>query len=165
MLAALPTLAKSCERGSYDVVKGEPTTGATSGTLGAILPRAAKPRASLACSPGAASGAGQVAIKRFAPIKAADSLAFTTESAVSAVVDRLQLPEGDCAVVARGQGRWDLGGNYRGAMACLVDAGTGDAILYWSYAEDNILIRAVNQKGNSKALYAYFERLARSVIP
>jgi hypothetical protein len=50
-------------------------------------------------------------------------------------------------------------------MACLVDAGTGDAILYWSYAEDNILIRAVNQKAAPRALYAYFERLARSVIP
>ncbi len=165
LLAAVPTLARSCERGSYDAVKGEPTTGATSGTLGAILPRAAKPRASLACSPAAASGAGQVTIKRFAPIKAADSLAFTTESAVSAIIDRQQLPEGDCARAARGQGRWDLGGNYRGAMACFVDAGTGDAILYWSYAEDNVLIRAVNQKGDSKALYGYFERFARSITP
>ena len=53
-----------------------------------------------------------------------------------------------------------IGGNYRGAMACFVDAVTGDAILYWSYAEDNLLIRAVNQKGDSKALYDYFSRVA-----
>ena len=50
-------------------------------------------------------------------------------------------------------------------MACFIDAGSGDAILYWSYAQDNVLIRAVNQKGDSKAVYQYFERLAQAITP
>ena len=107
LLAALPpTLAKSCVRGSYDVVKGEPTTGATSGRRAPSCraPRSPEPawRARLRLRPVPV----RLAIKRFAPIKAADSLSFTTESAVSAIIDRQQLPEGTVPspVVDRGDG-------------------------------------------------------------
>ena len=59
----------------------------------------------------------------------------------------------------------ELGDVDAGGMACYVDSTTGDAILYWSYKNDAILVKATNQKGDSKALYSFFQQVARFIAP
>ena len=48
---------------------------------------------------------------------------------------------------------------------CFVEAASGDAIVYWTYSEEAILVRAVNEHGEPEALYAYFADIARFIAP
>jgi hypothetical protein len=72
---------------------------------------------------------------------------------------------GDCATSARASDRWELNGVDQGAMVCYVDPTTGDALLYWSYQDQQILVRATNKRGDSAALYEYFTQVARFIAP
>jgi hypothetical protein len=130
------------------------------------VPPALVPRASLECSPDIATGASQVIVRQF-PIsrgggKSANS--YTVKS-VFAAYPFVDLPLGDCAKESPAIGSWSLAGNVRGTLACYTDDATGDALLYWTYDKDEILVRARNARGDSEALYDFFERNARFIAP
>jgi predicted Ser/Thr protein kinase len=151
-LAALPGgLANTCQRGSY-----------------AAVPPGIVPLASLDCSPDVATGASQVVVKQFS--REAGGGGGHSVSAFN-VVDIFtmypfrNLPAGDCAEESPAIGPWSLAGEVRGALACYTQEATGDAILYWSYEADALLVRARNARGDSAALYAFFERNARFIAP
>jgi hypothetical protein len=113
-----------------------------------------------------ASGANEVTVRVFHnPGTNLTSGGFTTDSAISVLESGRQLKLGDCASSTRAGGRWQLLGVDAGGMACFTDGQTGDAILYWSYRNDAILVKAVNQKGDSAALYAFFQSVARFITP
>ena len=42
---------------------------------------------------------------------------------------------------------------------------SGDAVLVWSYVDDAIMVRAVNEHGDSKALYDFFLTNALYIAP
>jgi hypothetical protein len=151
LLAALPdALKNACERGPYNQVEGD----AGSGT----------PIASLNCVLAIESGANEVVVRRFKNPGLTGG-GFTIEGVISEIETGRQLKVGDCATSARAGGRWQLSGVDAGGMACFIDGQTGDAILYWSYKDDAILVKATNQKGDSAALYAYFQSVARFISP
>jgi serine/threonine protein kinase len=147
LLAALPAdLPPTCARGPY---------GAIAGGFGT-------PQASLSCAPPPASGANEILVRQF---MTTTSEYYSTENAVSGVAQAMRIPGGDCATLKRANGRWQLAGEDAGAIVCYVDAGSGDAILWWSYKDDQILVEAVNQKGDSTALYAWFAKNSRFIAP
>ena len=152
LLGILPAdVAKTCQRGSYFEVE-----------TNAVDHKARKPEASLRCPQLAASGANELVVRHFG---AKTVLEGITEAIVSAVARVHSSPGGDCATARRANGRWDLGGEDVGAIVCYVDTGTGDAVLYWSYKDFAILIKATNQRGDSPALYAFFQQVARFISP
>jgi serine/threonine protein kinase len=152
LLAALPAgLGDTCERGPYNHVEAD-QGGAT-------------PLSSLTCLLPITSGANEVVVRRFKAVGLVGSIAFTTDAAISAIERGRQLKVGDCATSTRAGGRWQVNGVDAGGMACFIDGQTGDAILYWSYKDDNILVKATNQRGDSAALYAYFQQVARFISP
>ena len=71
----------------------------------------------------------------------------------------------DCATSSQAYGKWELAGSTAGFIVCYTDSASGDANLYWTYDQPAILIRAVNQKGDASALYAFFEKYARFIAP
>ena len=153
LLGALPdALNKACERGPYNQVEGDQGSGT--------------PIASLNCVLAIESGANEVVVRRFKnPGAILTSGGFTTESGISAIERGRQLKLGDCATSTRAGGRWQVNGVDAGGMACFIDLQTGDAILYWSHKDDAILVKATNQKGDSKALYRFFQNVARFISP
>jgi serine/threonine-protein kinase len=155
LLAALNgKLGDECVRGRYDPVMGESSF---------ERPRET-PIASLDCKPGIVSGASEVVVRWFVSV-ANNRAPFTTEDAVSAVATLQRAPAGDCATSKRASGRWQLAGDDAGTIVCYVDSTTGDAILYWSYKDHQLLVKATNQKGDSAALYAFFQNVARFITP
>ena len=154
LLRALPPdLRQTCSRGPYDEVQAEQGNFAT-------------PGASLTCSPGIASGANEVVARTFTQRTGSTVNGdFNTESAISYIMGSRGLRPGDCATHTRVGGRWMLNAVDVGAIACFVDSTTGDAVLYWSYRDAFVLIRATNQRGDSTALYAYFQSIARFISP
>ena len=75
------------------------------------------------------------------------------------------MPPGDCAISKRANGRWQRAGTDVGAILCYTDSATGDAILWWTYDADAIVVKAINQRGDSAALYDCFEQTARFIQP
>ena len=65
----------------------------------------------------------------------------------------------------RVNGRWLRAGVDTGAIVCYTDASSGDAVLAWSYVDDAIMVRAVNEHGDSKALYDFFLKIATYIAP
>ena len=151
-------LAEVCERGSYDLVRGDAGSAPQAGRI---------PAASLRCPLLAASGANQVVVRAFEYGDAGGGYRadFTVDQAVSRFAQTVHAPAGDCANSRRANGRWERNGQDAGAIVCFVDSQTGDAILYWSYPDPRILVKATNQKGDSAALYGWFEQNARFIAP
>jgi len=151
-LAALPGgLAKTCQRGSY-----------------AAVPPGIMPLASLECSPDVATGASQVVVKQFSRESGGGgghSVSAFNVVDIFTMYPFRNLPAGDCAEGSPAIGPWSLAGQVRGALACYTQEATGDAILYWSYEADALLVRARNARGDSAALYAFFEKNARFIAP
>ena len=58
-----------------------------------------------------------------------------------------------------------IGGEDAGAIICYRDPTTGDAVLWWSYKDASVLVKAVNQRGEALAVYSYFDRVARFIQP
>ena len=56
------------------------------------------------------------------------------------------VPPGDCAVSKRANGRWQRAGTDVGAILCYTESATGDAILWWTYDADAIVVKAINQR-------------------
>ena len=151
-LAALPGgLAKTCQRGSY-----------------AAVPPGIVPLASLECSPDVATGASQIVVKQFGPEYGGGgghSVSAFSVVDIFTAYPFTNLPAGDCAEGSPAIGRWSLAGQVRGALACYTQEATGDALLYWIYEADALLVRARNARGDSPALYAFFEKNARFIAP
>ena len=165
LLKLLPSaLAASCERGSYAAVQGDLPNAGTGGALGAATTRV--PVASLTCPQAAASGANLVQIRDFGEATNLGKTGVTAEGVVSAVASKQGTTGGECSQdVTRVNGRWALAGVDAGAIVCFTDPATGDAVLYWSYEDDAIVVRAVNQRGDTAALYDYFLQIARFIAP
>ena len=85
--------------------------------------------------------------------------------AISAIAPGSGTKGGDCATQTRVNGRWQLGGEDAGAIVCYRDPTTGDAVLWWSYKNAAVLVKAVNQRGEAPAVYDYFDRVARFIQP
>jgi serine/threonine-protein kinase len=158
LLARLPDAVKTaCVRGPYEVVDGDNPIGG------------GRPIASVTCTPAITSGANEVVIRAFTRSTgtggAIGNSGFTPDSGISAIEGRLNLKAGECSTSRRAGDRWELNGVDAGGMACFVDSTTGDAILYWSYKDDALLVKATNQKGDSKALYGFFQAVARFINP
>jgi serine/threonine-protein kinase len=153
LLAGLPPdLAETCVRGSYKAVASDFGNG--------------HPIASLSCSPLAASGVTQVEVRQFPFLGTiAGNSGFTTESAISGLAAEEGTKGGDCAIGTRVNGRWELGSDDAGAIVCYRDRVTGDAVLWWSYKDASVLVKAVNQRGEPPAAYSFFEKTARFVKP
>ena len=154
LIAALPTeIRETCSRGPERQIR---TDNFTTGT----------PLATILCSPGAAAGANSIQIWQFPFLGLAiGNTGFTTEAAISDLAARYGTRGGDCATQGRVNGRWSLAGEDAGAIVCYIDPPTGDANLWWSYKDASILVRAVNQRGDRQALYDFFDRIARFVVP
>jgi hypothetical protein len=75
------------------------------------------------------------------------------------------IPPGDCRASPNAEGRWAVAGEDRGSIVCYIDGPTGDALLDWTYDRDALLVRARNPRGDSAALYAFFDRYARFIEP
>jgi hypothetical protein len=150
LIKALPVgVGKTCVRGPYTTVYGG---------------RDATPLASLSCPLPISSGANEVLIRQFRNTGLdAGRNGFTTDAAIPNPGGKLKA--GDCATATAVTGRWSLAGVDMGAMACYIDGSTGDAIIWWSYKDLAILVDATNQRGDSKALYGYFEQIARFIAP
>jgi serine/threonine-protein kinase len=153
LLAALPAdLAETCARGSYKAT----LTGFGSG----------RPLASVTCTPLATSGVNTVDLRKYPFLgTTAGNTGFTTESAISDLAGRYGTTGGDCATKTRVNGRWTIGGEDIGAIVCFVDPVTGDAVLWWSYKNASVLVRAVNQRGEHEAAYGFFDQVARFIRP
>jgi len=151
-IAALPGgLAQTCQRGSY-----------------AAVPPGIVPLASLECSPDVATGASQIVVKQFGPEYGGGgghSVSAFSVVDIFTAYPFTNLPAGDCAEGSPAIGRWSLAGQVRGALACYTQEATGDALLYWIYEADALLVRARNARGDSPALYAFFEKNARFIAP
>ncbi len=154
LLGALPDdVAATCVRGLYHIVEWERGLGVT-------------PIASLSCPQDISSGANDLIVRQFTFTGlGAGSNGFTTESAISYIVQGRQIRPGDCATSTRAGGRWELSGEDMGAIVCFAEAQTGDAVVYWSYTDHAILVKATNQRGDSAALYAFFLQVARFISP
>jgi len=152
---ALPNdMAATCERGPYNLVEWEESR------------RGVTPIASLSCPQDISSGANAFLVRQFTFTGlSAGATGFTTESAISAIVQGRQIRPGDCATSKRAGGRWELSGEDMGAIVCFAEVQTGDAVVYWSYTDHAILVKATNQRGDSAALYAFFLQVARFITP
>ena len=163
LLNELPgDLQGNCSRGPYGVIVGH------SG--------GAAPLVSLECTPPSSSGASQVVVRRFRPPGGIGALVGGFISSIaggaelsggrgSLTGDGRQVGPGDCATEPRANGRWQLAGEDVGAIVCYTVASSGDAFLWWTYDSDAILVRAINQRGDSEALYDWFEQNARFITP
>ena len=87
------------------------------------------------------------------------------QSAISGIARRYGTKGGDCATQTRVNGRWKLGDEDAGAIICYLDPTTGDAILWWSYKDASVLVKAVNQRGERPRSTRYFDRVARFIQP
>jgi serine/threonine-protein kinase len=144
--------SKTCGRGSYAAVTGGSRT--------------REPLASLQCSPDIATGASEVVVRQFSPESVKNGfVADVISDLANGSSSVSHIPPGDCAVSARANGRWPLAGEDRGAIICYADKATGDALLWWSYDKDAIVVMARNARGDSAALYSFFDQSALFIAP
>ena len=81
------------------------------------------------------------------------------------IADSRRVETGDCSGAKPSFGRWGIAGSDTGAVLCYVDGPTGDAILYWTYDQRSVLVKAVNQRGDAAALSDLFQQYARFIAP
>ena len=107
-----------------------------------------------------------VEVRRFPYLgTSAGNSGFTTESAISYMAAKYGTIGGDCAKRTRVSGRWELSGEDAGAILCYRDPTTGDAVLWWSYKNASVLVKAVNQHGEAPTVYSYFDRVKTFIQP
>jgi serine/threonine-protein kinase len=121
------------------------------------------PNASIACLPGADTGANSVLIRQYRRPLPGDST--LPQDFLRFFAGTRRIAEGDCATTERARGPWRVAGRETGAILCYVDPPSGDAILYWTYDDQLVLVKAVNQRGDSGALYEFFQANARFITP
>ena len=170
LLASLPgSLGQACERGSYVAVQADDLTAgvpAPPNQGGPFISAPTRiPTASLSCPQVATSGANLVLIRDFGEATNLGKKGFTADGAVSALRPA-KVPEvANCSKQTRVNGRWLRAGVDTGAIVCYTDASSGDAVLAWSYVDDAIMVRAVNEHGDSKALYDFFLKISTYIAP
>lgn len=71
----------------------------------------------------------------------------------------------DCSTSKQAYGKWELAGSTAGFFVCYTDAATGDAYLYWTYDQPSMLVRAINQHGESSAVDGFFDKYAKFINP
>jgi len=83
--------------------------------------------------------------------------------AVNGVVERQQLPVGECTPDTTGVvGRWEIGITFTGQLACYTkDDG---AWVLWTYEGDQIAARAVRRDGDATSLYGWWKDLASGFL-
>jgi hypothetical protein len=158
-VAAVPGgFATTCVRGSYAAVPVDVN----------VTSYSVAPLASLVCSPDIATGASQVVVRRFRPDKAfpfvENFMLFLATRRIANTTTTV-IPPGDCATESPAIGPWSTRGEARGTVACYTDEPTGDALLYWSHDTDGLLVRARNPRGDSEALYEFFDKYAKFIAP
>ena len=159
LLAAVPGgFSKTCVRGSYAAVPVDVS----------VTYYSVAPLASLVCSRDIATGTSQVVVRQFRPDKAfpfvENFMLFLARRRIGNTATAV-IPPGDCATESPAIGPWGTRGEARGTLACYTDEATGDALLYWSYDGDALLVRARNPKGDSAALYSFFDKYAKFIAP
>jgi serine/threonine protein kinase len=154
LLQPLPAgLATSCGRGPYDTV---PYSQFSS------LPA---PTASLSCDLSSTSGTTTMTIRRFPVALGQLEPGTNLLNLLRYFVGTRRIGSGDCSGANPSFGRWGVADADTGAVLCFVDGPTGDAIMYWTYDQPNILVKAVNQRGDLAALYDSFTKYARFIAP
>jgi serine/threonine-protein kinase len=161
LLRLLPAdMQATCQRGSYNSIFGQ-----AGGSM---------PIASLDCPPPAGAGATALLIRRFPQhgVQSAYVGGFISSiadggggfpGALSG--DGRDVPPGDCATSKRANGRWTRAGQEVGGIICYTQASTGDAFLWWGYDDEQILVRASNQRGESDELYDWFRTVSTFMAP
>jgi hypothetical protein len=170
LLASLPeSLRQACLRGSYVAVQADdPTAGvpAPPNQGGPFISAPTRiPTASLSCPQVATSGANLILIRDFGEATNLGKKGFTADGAVSRLAASQGTRGGDCAKETRVNGRWLRADVDTGAIVCYTDASSGDAVLAWSYVDDAIMVRAINEHGDSKALYDFFLKTSTYIAP
>ena len=164
-IGALPAIiTNTCMRGPYTAVKS--------------MYGEAVPRASLTCLPNVATGASSLLIRQFGPYRETQAATgFGIQGSLDAsVIGRIaggnpdtrsdDILPGDCATSPRAAGNWETAlGAATGLIICYTDPPTLNAILWWTYTKPSILVTATNERGDSKALYAFFKRYADFIGP
>ena len=154
-LAVLPPeIAADCQRGSY-----------------AILAQAAfeawpAPDVSVTCALAPESGASSVLIRKFPPLGSGQGFAssHTLEGFVNYFADRVaHTPPGDCAQTSPAVGTWSIGDEDVGSVVCYTETATGDAVMYWSYEDERVLVKAINQRGEDDGLRQFFDSYRRFI--
>jgi len=136
-----PDLAATCLRGSYERIR----------------PAYPPPDSSVTCAPPIDSGANSIGLRRF--------LGYAPSEFVSYLAGARRIQAEDCSTSRQAYGKWEVAGTVEGFIVCYTDLATGDAYLYWTYDRSAILAKAVNQRGDSSALYGFFEKYARFIAP
>ena len=153
LLETLPgELRSTCERGPYNVVEA--------GVRG-FGQAAIAPSSSVTCTYPVGAARPTVIVRRFGRA----TQGVTTDDVVSFIIGSRNIRPGDCASQPNAAGRWQLAEQDAGAIVCYTDTGTGDAVIYWSYQGEGILVKAIDQRGESAELYAIFQNLARFIAP
>jgi serine/threonine-protein kinase len=123
-------------------------------------------RAGVSCSLEIARGASELVVRKFDP-ESLDphSLSTWVRVYIGNQGDPDALPQGDCATAERAIDTWEVAGDERGAVACGIEEESGDAVIVWADDFNALLMSARNSRGNSRALYDFFERNARFIAP
>jgi hypothetical protein len=154
-LAVLPPeIAADCQRGSY----------ATLAT--AAFEEWPAPDVSVTCALPVDSGASSVLIRKFPPLGTGQGFAssHTLNHFVDLYADRIaRAPAGDCSLMSPAVGRWSIGDQVVGAVVCHTETATGDAVMYWSYEDERVLVKAVNQRGEDEGLRQFFDSYRRFI--
>jgi adenylate cyclase len=122
--------------------------------------------AGVSCSLDVETGASELVVRRFAPgTVERHGLSTWIKVEVGHQGRDDALPEGDCTNGFPAIGPWSLAGEERGILACGIDEATGDALMAWADDYGGLLMSARNPRGDSKALYRFFEKNARFIAP
>jgi serine/threonine protein kinase len=160
LIAALDRAAMDtggCDRGPYGIL-GSTLTGE----------QWPAPIASVDCALDVESGSSSILVRKFAPIGSGAGVgnSLSLENFVNYLADRIaNAPSGDCTATSPAVGSWASGGEHAGAIVCYTDPASGDAVVYWTYQDDRVLIKATNQRGNTEALRRFAESAMRFFKP
>ncbi len=138
-------LRSECVRGSYKSVD--------SSSLSWI------PTSSVDCPLAATVGANEILVRRFR------GLGGDAHELLDYLGGSVRARLGDCSTSTTAYDRWEIGGADVGTVLCYTEGASGDAILYWSYDGRNAVVKATNKRGDSGALYGFFEQYARFMSP
>jgi len=150
------TVTAACERGTYAVLAG--------------YDGRAIPLASVTCRPQSGTGASTFLIRRFGAYGESGGPADYGVSVIGNIAAGKatrsdDILPGDCATSSRAAGRWEIPTVASGSLICYVEADTGDAMLWWTYDDASLIVRITSQRGDTAALYKFFDRYKGMITP
>ena len=119
----------------------------------------------MTCEPAGDLGANSIVVRQFQSVVGTPNDAFAPNGFASYLAGIHHANGKDCATSTQAYGKWEIAGSHAGFLVCYTDNASGDALLYWTYAAPGVLVRAVNQKGDASALYAFFAKYAKFIAP